>query len=176
MLLLNIFLYNYDLVTYKTPITYNLETIKKEEEIKAAAPVQEFVKEDPRKRMKIRDITVADDFSAVKYEETSEDKKVMEGLGKIENKEIYSSKTTTFNDDLEARLVESMNFHKKSSNLDGDLRLMNRSQIQGQRDLTSNRIRQHVNNNRRTKNYFEEELEREENKIWWENLDSDFNF
>lgn len=194
--LLTIFLENYNLITYEIPINYNHDVIQKTNEVIAScSAVIDKPKEDPRKRMKIRDITVADDFTPVKYEESTEATKVVDALGKVENKEVYlplasataitpattdsakiASANTSPMDDLEAKLMESMNLHRASSNMDGDLRLMNRSTVQGQRDLNSNRVRQHSNNNRRTKNYFEEELEREENKIWWENRDSDYQF
>ena len=144
-----------------------------DDEVREKTKVVPLVKEDPRKRTKKQNMTVMDNHSFAVEQEPDARDKLVEVLKDVENVKQVSSPTHTPKTDshLEDLLNKSLNLFKMRNPKDGDLRLNERSKVQGSRDLQSNRIRQKFTNKNIYTKYFNKELDREENKIWWEHRD-----
>ena len=192
-ILFYIFITNYNMIK-----TYVIKPMQKENEIdemicEKAKNDEKIIedkvnskKEDPRKRMKIKDMTIMDNHSFVNYEETPEIDRTSEVLRKIEIKDAVSAnkgsnassnqaglnQAGSYTDmkRLEAMVSETLRY-RKGDTREVDIRLMERSKVQGSRDLQSNDIRRNLNRKNKDiyKKFYETELLREENKIWWEN-------
>lgn len=173
---------------------YNSEIDNKVKEKTKFIPV---VKEDPRKRNKKQNMTVMDNHSFAVEQETDAREQLVEVLKNVENIEPSLAQTRRLVDSsqtgrlvklslaqtgkpnveknkdshLEDLLNKSLNLYKVDNTKDGDFRLNERSKVQGSRDLQSNRIRQQFTNKNIYTKYFNKELDREENKIWWEQRD-----